>query len=73
MDWNYWEPGHPYRWRTYLRGKLPWFLIDLGIAAKGRDCENVGAEHHWYNSDGESSACYHCEVVRLGRLWERQE
>ena len=41
---------HPYAWRTSLRKRLPWFLINLGIAAKGKDCERVGAEHHWYQT-----------------------
>ena len=31
---KYWDPGHPYRWRTWIRVHLPWFLIDLGVAAK---------------------------------------
>ena len=59
---------HPYEWRTRFRGRLPWFLINLGLAAKGRDCEAVGAEHHWYNRDHKTSGCYHCEVV-LGCCW----
>ena len=66
---SYWDAGHPYRWRTWVRARLPWFLINLGVAAKGKDCESVGAEHWWYNGDNKSSACYHCEVVRPGRLW----
>jgi len=37
-----WDPGHPFRWRTWLRGRLPWPLINLGFAAKGEDCERVG-------------------------------
>src|ERR1043165_1526582 len=61
----------PCRWRTRLRRNLPWFLINLGIASKGRDCEAVGGEHEWYNRDNVTSGCYHCEVVREGRLWER--
>jgi len=64
------EKGHPYAWRTRLRGRLPWFLVDLGFAGKGRDCAVVGAQHHWYNLDGKSSGCYHCKVVREGRLWQ---
>jgi hypothetical protein len=60
---------HPYAWRTRLRRHLPWLLIDLGFARKGADCEAVGANHAWYNRDGESSGCYHCEVTRPGRLW----
>jgi hypothetical protein len=67
-----WESGHPYAWRTWLRGNLPWFLIDLGLADKGKDCEKVGASHRWYNVDGKASACYHCQVVRAGRLWEEK-
>jgi GNAT superfamily N-acetyltransferase len=63
-------PAHPYAWRTQLRKRLPWFLIDLGMASKGADCESVGAAHHWYNIDHESSGCYHCEVVRPGQLWK---
>jgi hypothetical protein len=64
-----WEHGHPYAWRTWLRGRIPWFLINLGVAAKGADCEAVGARHHWYNIDGQRSGCYHCSVTRPGRLW----
>ena len=60
---------HPYAWRTWLRRRLPRFLIDLGIAAKGTDCEALGAEHHWYSRDNASSGCYHCEVIRPGQLW----
>jgi hypothetical protein len=45
-------------------------LINLGIAKKGRDCEGVGAEHHWYNIDNKTSGCYHCRVVRDGQLWK---
>lgn len=60
----------PYRWRTSLRRYLPWFLIDLGVAAKGEDCEAAGGSHGWYNIDGKRSGCYHCRVVRSGRLWQ---
>jgi hypothetical protein len=62
----------PYRWRTALRRHLPWFLINLGIAGKGLDCERSGGSHHWYNRDDVSSGCYHCKVVRSGRLWDAQ-
>lgn len=68
-----WDTGHAYALRTWLRGRLPWFLIDLGVANKGRDCEKVGGWHRWYNHDGENSACYHCRVVRSGRLWRGAE
>ena len=40
-----------------------------GLISKGRDCEGLGAEHHWYSIDGAHSGCYHCRVVRLGQLW----
>ncbi len=62
------EYEHPYRWRTFLRVLLPrplcWWVD------KGEDCESVSSEHHWYNQNNERSACYHCKVVRAGRLWE---
>src|ERR1700678_3416355 len=62
---------HPYGWRTNLRSILPrpicWWVD------KGGDCEGKGAEHCWYNHDGENSACYCCSVVRPGQLWERAE
>jgi hypothetical protein len=48
-----------YRWRTAVRHRLPGFLVDVGVAAKGRgDC---GA-HEFYNADGKVERCYHCEV-----------
>ena len=37
-NWN-WDPQHPYRWRTWIRGHLPWFLINLGVAAKAKACD----------------------------------
>jgi hypothetical protein len=60
----------PYRRRTALRRHLHWFVIDLGVARKGQDCEAVGGVHSWYNLDDISSGCYHCKIVRQGRLWE---
>jgi hypothetical protein len=63
-----WDDKHPYRWRTWIRTRLPWFLIDLGIAGKGPDWEAVGGWHHWYNIDDSASGCYHCEVIRPGRV-----
>lgn len=62
--------GGPYRRRTWLRIILPWFLIDLGVASKGKDCELAGGQHEWYNIDNENSGCYHCHIVKPGRLWE---
>jgi hypothetical protein len=65
---SHWDPGHPYRFRTWLRTHLPDAL--LWAAPKGKDCDTVGGEHWWYNIDGATSGCYHCDVVRPGRLWE---
>jgi len=62
---------HPYRWRLILRSKLPWFLIRLGIANKGKDCELRRASHDWYNHNDTSSACYYCKVVKIGQLWKK--
>jgi len=59
----------PYRLRTYIRTHIPWFLIDLGVACKGQDCEAAGGEHEWYNSGDSESSCYHCKIVKQGRLW----
>ena len=67
------SPPSPYRWRTALRRHLPWVLINLGLAGKGRDCEAHGGAHAWYNIDGATSGCYHCRVVRPGRLWTSSE
>lgn len=59
----------PYRRRTWLRQRLPFWLIDLGVAGKGTDCEAAGGRHEWYNEDGERSGCYHCRASATGRLW----
>ena len=61
--------GGPYRFRTWLRGYLPWMLLDWGIAAKGSDCEQAGGSHEWYNINGKESGCYHCQVICEGQLW----
>jgi hypothetical protein len=62
---------HPYAWRTALRRRMPSFLIKMGIAAKGDDCEAAGSNHEWYNHDDVQSACYHCRVFRPGQLWRQ--
>lgn len=54
----------PYRLRTLIRIFLPYFLIDLGLASKGEDCEKAKGHHEWYNIDDEHIGCYHCEVTR---------
>jgi hypothetical protein len=65
-DWT-----QPYRWRTYLRSKLPWVLN--GVFHKGKDCEVAGGLHHWYNINNVESGCYHCYVTREGQLWKKPD
>jgi hypothetical protein len=48
-----------YRWRTRFRRQLPWFLVNRGVARKGR--RNCG-DHHWYKSSAKEDHCYHCVV-----------
>lgn len=59
----------PYRWRTELRARLPWFLNR--VFAKGNDCEVAGGSHRWYNIDGLTSGCYYCQQIREGQLWKK--
>ncbi|GAA2355748.1 hypothetical protein [Dactylosporangium salmoneum] len=48
-----------FRARTAIRKRLPWFLINLGVADKGKtDC----GEHEWYNAGDGVAHCYHCVV-----------
>jgi len=48
-----------YRLRTRVRRHLPWFLVNLGVAGKGRrDC----GDHQWYRADDNVEGCYHCDV-----------
>jgi hypothetical protein len=48
-----------YRIRKAIRARLPWFLVHLGVAAKGKhDCGN----HDWYKSSDEVDRCYYCDV-----------
>jgi hypothetical protein len=67
------DKGHPYAFRTWIRQYLPWFLINLGIANKKEDCTKIGGKHFWYCQDENTSACYHCEVVKPGKLWKDSE
>ena len=62
---------HPYELRLRIREKLPWFLINVGIAAKGSDCEKVKADHKWYNSVNGYSSCYYCKIEKIGELWRK--
>jgi len=63
----------PYRIRSRIRKHLPWFLINLGICAKGKDCESRNGPHDWYNHDGKISHCYHCKIEKEGCLWLDEE
>ncbi len=60
------QHGGKYRWRTQLRGNLPWALTRL--VAKGPDC---GA-HDWYNADDQVDECYHCRATRPHDLADLQ-
>ncbi len=62
------EWRRPYRWRTNLRALLPRPLC--WIVKKANNCEDMGADHDWYNVDNETSGCYHCREVRRGQLWK---
>ena len=33
------------------------------------DCETEGRTHRFYNKGDGYSACYHCSIVRAGKLW----
>lgn len=37
---------HPYHNRRWWRERLPWFLINWGVADKGKNCDKVNANHH---------------------------
>lgn len=62
--------SHPYGLRAWLRIRLPWWAINIGIANKGKDCVGRNAPHHWYNIDDESSGCCYCIVTCIGKLWQ---
>jgi hypothetical protein len=61
--------GNPHNVQTFLRSVVPHALG--GLFPKGLDCEAVGSRHRWYNIDGATSGCYHCEVRRAGQLWRK--
>lgn len=46
-----------YRWRTWLRGRLPWAFVDV-FPRGTKDC----GEHEWFRFDDDTDLCYHCEV-----------
>ena len=61
---------HPYGNRLWWRKRLPWFLIDLGFANKGKDCESENAKHSWYRIDNNLSGCYYCNSIVKGQKWK---
>jgi hypothetical protein len=65
----------PFRRRTWIRMRLPWWLIDRNVAGyrNGDDCERRGAHHEWYNCDNRNSGCCHCGAIKEGRLWKGAE
>ena len=46
------------------------FLIDLGFAGFGEDCEKLNAHHNWCNVDDARSRCMFCGSEREGQLWD---
>ena len=60
---------HTHALRTWVRGRLPWFLIRLGVADFGRDCDALEASHYWCNVDDAHSLCIFCGSEREGQLW----
>jgi len=58
-----------YRWRTWIRGHVPWALVDW--FPKGpKDC----GQHRWHAWDDGTDRCYHCVVgVRPRQLFPPDE
>jgi hypothetical protein len=46
-----------YRWRTWLRGLLPWKLAAF-FPAGPEDC----GDHEWFRADDDTDLCRHCLV-----------
>jgi len=60
VTWGGWSPGK-YRWRTWLRSKLPGRPPLYQLVGKGKgDCGN----HQWYKHTEAEDHCYHCRAVR---------
>jgi hypothetical protein len=54
-----------YRWRTWIRGRVPWALVDL-FPQGLKDC----GQHEWHAYDADTDRCCHCVVgVRPRRLF----
>lgn len=61
--------GGRYRFRTWLRGRLPVALADF-VPKGHRDC---GA-HEWYRADERTWRCYHCKpAIARSSPWTREE
>lgn len=64
------DKKHPYRFSLWLIQRLPWLLINLRIAGKGKDSELVNVEHRWYNIDDKKSGCYYCKKIFYNKKWK---
>lgn len=62
---------HPYGNKRWQRERLPWFIVNWGIAKKGEDCEKVNAKHQWYNIDNLNSGCYFSKLTKFGKLLKK--
>lgn len=61
-----WTRGR-YRFRTWVRTKLPFALLSLSPPGAG-DC----GRHQWHNVDGVVERCYHCGALQPTRPeWRR--
>ena len=52
-----------------VANKTPMVLINIGIADKVKNCEEVNAQHKWYTIDNISSGCYYCKVITKEQKW----
>jgi hypothetical protein len=58
-----------YRWRTWIRGRIPWAMVDW-FPRGGGDC----GRHRWHAWDADTDRCYHCEIgVRPRQLYPPEE
>jgi hypothetical protein len=54
-----------YRWRTWIRGRVPWALVDW-FPQGLKDC----GQHEWHAYDADTDRCCHCVVgVRPRQLF----
>jgi hypothetical protein len=45
--------------------------LDRYVPVDLENCEAVGREHRYYNKGGGKSACYHCRIIKRGKLWKK--